>query len=300
MGPGEVGVAEAGGEGPEEEALRAVSLPLAEMPGGTRIGSLIHAVFEGVDFTARDLGAEMTSALDDELAWSHIDVGPTDAVVAGLVNAVETPLGPLAGDVRLRDIGRADRLDELGFELPLVGGDSPAGDLTLAAIATLLDAYVGPDDVLAGYADRLREPGLTHHLRGFLTGSIDAVLRLRTAGGPSRFVVVDYKTNWLSGDEVPSAWDYRPRALATAMQRAHYPLQALLYAVALHRFLRWRLPSYEPDLNLAGVLYLFLRGMTGTEVPRVAGQPCGVFAWRPPAGLVAALSDLFDRGEMPA
>ena len=30
------------------------------------------------------------------------------------------------------------------------------------------------------------------------------------------------------------------------MLRAHYPLQALLYAVALHRYLRWRQPGYDP------------------------------------------------------
>ena len=34
------------------------------------------------------------------------------------------------------------------------------------------------------------------------------------------------------------------------MAAAHYPLQALLYAVALHRYLRWRLPSYDPDAHL--------------------------------------------------
>ena len=67
------------------------------------------------------------------------------------------------------------------------------------------------------------------------------------------------------------------------MEHAHYPLQALLYAVALHRYLRWRLPGYYPDVNLAGVLYLFLRGMAGPGAPRVDGVPCGVFAWRPPA-----------------
>jgi exodeoxyribonuclease V beta subunit len=37
--------------------------------------------------------------------------------------------------------------------------------------------------------------------------------------------------------------------------------------------------------------------MTGAEVPRVSGAPCGVFAWRPPAELVTALSDVLDRGE---
>src|SRR5437588_735197 len=57
--------------------------------------------------------------------------------------------------------------------------------------------------------------------------------------------------------------------MAEAMQRAHYPLQALLYTVALHRYLRWRLRGYDPDRNLAGVLYLFLRGMAGADTPRL-------------------------------
>ena len=47
------------------------------------------------------------------------------------------------------------------------------------------------------------------------------------------------------------------------MTHSHYGLQALLYTVALHRYLRWRLPGYSAERNLAGVLYLFLRGMTG-------------------------------------
>jgi exodeoxyribonuclease V beta subunit len=71
------------------------------------------------------------------------------------------------------------------------------------------------------------------------------------------------------------------------MRRAHYSLQALLYLAALHRYLRWRLAGYDPDRHLAGVAYLFLRGMTG--------EPgAGVFAWRPPGALVSALSDVLD------
>jgi exodeoxyribonuclease V beta subunit len=181
----------------------------------------------------------------------------------------------------------------LGFELPLVGGDAPVAELGLDALAGVLDAHVGSDDPLVGYASRLRDPLMVQQLRGYLTGSLDAVLRIP---GP-QFVVVDYKTNWLGGEgEDLSAWHYRPEALAAAMQRAHYPLQALFYVVALHRYLRWRLPGYSPDEHLAGVLYLFLRGMTGASVPRVDGQPCGVFAWRPSAALVTEVSDLFDRG----
>ena len=138
---------------------------------------------------------------------------------------------------------------------------------------------------------------LRRRLRGFLNGSLDLVLRLVDDGGTPRFAVVDYKTNWLGvqGEEL-TAWHYRPDSLTVAMHHAHYPLQALFYVVALHRYLRWRLPGYRPGDHLAGVLYLFLRGMTGAAVPRVDGHPCGVFSWSPPPALVVAVSDLLDTG----
>jgi exodeoxyribonuclease V beta subunit len=154
--------------------------------------------------------------------------------------------------------------------------------------------------VLAGYADRLDDPSLQPVLRGYLAGSIDLVLRFGRDGdgGAGRFAIVDYKTNWLGteGEEL-SAWHYRPAALAEEMQRAHYPLQALLYTAAFHRYLRWRIRDYDPRRHLAGILYLFVRGMGGAATPRVDEQPCGVFAWCPPPALVEALSDLLDGGD---
>jgi exodeoxyribonuclease V beta subunit len=130
-----------------------------------------------------------------------------------------------------------------------------------------------------------------------LTGSIDLVMRLRDDSGIERCALADYKTNWLAppGEEL-SAWHHRPAALRAEMTRAHYGLQALLYTVALHRYLRWRLAGYDPAVNLAGVLYLFVRGMVGPETPLVDGNSCGVFAWQPTPGLVVALSDVLDRG----
>jgi exodeoxyribonuclease V beta subunit len=85
--------------------------------------------------------------------------------------------------------------------------------------------------------------------------------------------------------------------MARAMREAHYPLQALLYSVALHRFLRWRQPGYDPSVHLGGVLYLFLRGMCGPGTPVVDGTPHGVFPWRPPAALVEDLSALLHGGD---
>jgi exodeoxyribonuclease V beta subunit len=69
-------------------------------------------------------------------------------------------------------------------------------------------------------------------------------------------------------------------------------LQALLYAVALHRYLRWRVPGYDPARHLGGAGYLFVRGMAGKSTPVVDGNPHGVFSWQVPAGLVSSLSSL--------
>jgi exodeoxyribonuclease V beta subunit len=275
------------------DELRAVPSLLAEMPVGVEVGTLVHRVFESLDFAAGDLDGELVAQVAAAQARRRVELGDLAGVVAGLRAAIETPLGPMAGGIALRDVVRADRLDELDFELPLVGGDDPSGPaLTLSAIAEVLRVHSEPGDPLAGYAERLLDPRLRSSVRGYLAGSIDLVVRLD--GG--RFAVVDYKTNWLAlpGEDL-TAWHHRPAALSGEMTHSHYGLQALLYTVALHRYLRWRLPGYSAERNLAGVLYLFVRGMTGPETPVVDGVPCGVFTWQPSAALVEALSDVLDR-----
>jgi exodeoxyribonuclease V beta subunit len=188
-------------------------------------------------------------------------------------------------------------LAELGFEYPLAGGDRTNAEVTVSMVGPLLRSHLAPSDPLASYPDLLDDPTLASQvLRGYLTGSIDAVLRIRHDDQQSRYLVVDYKTNWLGSldRETLTLGDYTPARMAEAMMSAHYPLQALLYAVAVHRMLRWRQPGYDPAVHLGGVLYLFVRGMAGPETPRVAGVPCGVFSWRPPPRLVVELSALLD------
>jgi exodeoxyribonuclease V beta subunit len=276
----------------DQAALMAVPSLLSDMPAGTRVGTLLHEVFETTDFSVSDLPEELSARVADARRRRTVDVGDRMVLVEGLRAAIETPLGPLVGDRRLRDLAPVDRRDELAFELPLVGGDRPEGELTLSAIAAVLRDHVASDDPLGGYAERLADPMLKADLRGYLTGTIDLVARID--GG---YAIMDYKSNRLAAaGEALTAWHHRPEALAEEMQRSHYALQALLYAVALHRYLRWRQPGYDADRDRPVLLYLFLRGMTGPGTPRVDDAPCGVFAWRPPAGLVPALSDVLDRG----
>ncbi len=237
--------------------------------------------------------AELAAQVDAAAALRKLDTGDPGTVVAALHAALQTPLGSIVGDIRLADVRPADRLDELEFELPLAGGDDPSGRLTLTAIAAVLRENLPAHEPMASYAARLEDPLLRATVRGFLTGSIDLVVRLP---GP-RFAIVDYKTNWLGPPGAALTLShYRPAALAAEMSRAHYGLQALLYTVALHRYLRWRLAGYDPERHLGAVLYLFLRGMAGADTPAVDGARCGVFGWRPPGALVHALSEVLDRG----
>ena len=107
--------------------------PLGSAPVGVDFGTFVHTVFEATDFAAPDLDAELAERFAGAQSRRALDLGgESDRVVQGLRAAIETPLGPIAGGLRLRDVARTDRLDELEFELPLAGGDSPAGRLTLS------------------------------------------------------------------------------------------------------------------------------------------------------------------------
>jgi exodeoxyribonuclease V beta subunit len=283
-----------------------IASPMADLPSGATFGSLVHAVLETADPRAADLAAELERRVSDHLMWWPVDVAP-DELAAALVPMHDTPLGSLAADLTLRQIGLPDRLRELDFEIPLAGGDLGAGtvpDVHLADVGQLLREHLEAGDPLAPYADRLIAPGLgSQSLRGYLSGSIDAVLRVPAGPATSghRFVVVDYKTNRLGEVErALTAADYGPEQLTQAMLHSDYPLQALLYSVVLHRFLRWRQPGYNPERHLGGVLYLYVRGMCGADTPVTDGHRAGVFSWWPPSELVAALSDLLDRGRRAA
>jgi len=265
--------------------------PMAALPMGAAFGTLVHAVLEHADPHAGDLAEELRRQVHEQLRWSPVPVDAAD-LAAALVPLHHTPLGPLAPGITLADVGLQDRLRELDFEFPLAGGDvRGSSELRLRDLAPLLRRHLAPDDPLRPYAERLETPLLGDQpLRGYLSGSVDVVLRL----ADGRFLIADYKTNFLG----PNADDYT--GLAEAMLHSHYPLQALLYSVVVHRYLRWRLPGYEPEHHLGGVLYLYLRGMCGPQTPVVDGHPAGVFSWRPPAELITALSELLDGARVEA
>jgi exodeoxyribonuclease V beta subunit len=114
--------------------------------------------------------------------------------------------------------------------------------------------------------------------------------------------VADWKSNWLgrkgSQGEVVACGpaDYNQTAMAELMARSHYPLQAHLYLVALHRYLLWRLPGYNPTEHLGGYAYVFLRGVPPAVEGPEAGVP-GVLVDTPPLERLFALDALLRDGQ---
>ncbi|MCK0440753.1 UvrD-helicase domain-containing protein [Gordonia alkaliphila] len=252
------------------------------LPFGAGFGTLVHEVLEHVDTSAPDLAAHVRLRTAEGALLRGVDLD-VDQLARALYAVLTTPLGFGAGGfgdedaADLASIAPRDRLAELDFELPLA-----APGFTLAEIGELMALHLPDDDPLRPYAEIV--PTVSgERFRGFLTGSIDSVLRLRDG----RFAVVDYKTNRLRPGEL-MVEDFDTAAMAEEMMAAHYPLQALLYSVALHRYLRWRLPDYAPGTHLGPIQYQFVRGMAGPDTP----PGCGVFEWRLPPALVADLSDL--------
>ena len=99
-----------------------VPSPMADLPAGAKFGTLVHAVLETADPFAADLVAELEAQIREHSVWWPVDVPAAD-LAAAMVPMHDTPLGPLADGVTLRQIGLKDRMREVDFEFPLAGGD---------------------------------------------------------------------------------------------------------------------------------------------------------------------------------
>ena len=290
---------------------------LADVPGGTRFGTFVHSVLEQLAFNSPTLDTDIRALVLESAAREGLDLGvetPRDTtlhdIIAGLVAAVRTPLGPLFGGRTLADFDPRDRLPELTFDMPIA---SATGTMTAGTIGEVLLANLSRTDPVRPFAASLAGEFARFDISGWMNGSIDGVFRVPADDTPGndthgndtpgsnehRYVIVDYKTNRL---HQPGAADpvaaYHPKLLIPAMEHSRYPLQALLYSVALHRYLRWRLgPAYDPAKHLGGTAYLFVRGMVGPNTPVVRGVAHGVFSWHPPAGAIIALDRLFAEGQ---
>jgi exodeoxyribonuclease V beta subunit len=250
---------------------------LASAPGGTRFGTTVHRILERCDFAGSDLATELEDRCRIELLHRGLDITPQQLARA-LTEVLDTPLSGPGQLPPLRQLGRADRLDELDFHIPL-------GRVTAQQLASQLAEHLDDGDPALPWARMVAGGVLPVEAEGRLTGSIDLVARF----GPDQQVwLADYKTNRLGPTNGAD-----PREVLDVMDHAHYWLQATLYLVATHRYLRWRRPDYQPDRHMLGAAYLFVRAMT----PSVPGS--GVVWWRPSTAALEAVDAALAAGDAP-
>ena len=257
--------------------------PLAPFPRGAQAGDCLHRILEQLDY-CQPLEAQ-AELVERELQRAGIAEQHGEAVLLGLEQLRHTPLGGPCDNFTLAQLERGARLNEMNFDLPLGLVRSP--DLA-RPFADHPEGWFG-----AAYAGELAQ--LNVESQGFLTGSIDLVFRQG-----ERWWVADWKSNWLGErDDLGQPLHCGPRhygvaAMAELMAANHYPLQAHLYLVALHRYLRWRLPGYRPEQHLGGYVYVFLRGVPG---PTTASAVPGMFVEQPPLARLLQLDQAL--GGMP-
>lgn len=280
--------------------------PLAGFPRGTGPGEALHRILERLDYRHSASDPEARAVIEQELDRAGLALELADALSEGLEQLWRTPFGGGLGRFRLADLPLSARLNEMNFDLPLAQPHPAAGadgaEPNRVRAAGLARCFAQHPGGLFGrdYARQLA--GLEIASRGFLTGSIDLVFRQG-----ERWWVVDWKSNWLGERDASGAAiacgpaHYSEAAMAALMARSHYPLQAHLYLVALHRYLAWRLPQYNPEQHLGGYAYVFLRGAPGATAEAVAiaeagGAVPGLLVEQPPLQRLLALDTQLREG----
>ena len=265
---------------------------LFAMPASAEFGTLVHEVLEKVNFTSPTLKDDLLETINGygRETLRNIDV---ENLAQGLFDSLDTPLDPLVSGFKLTELDARDRLAEMDFHFSLAKSGVSAEFIALAAATDNSSIFQKYFELLA---QKWHSDG-GRGIAGLMTGSIDALFRVK-ADGRSKYFVVDYKSNRLHTPkgEVPHS-AYEVEAMTRAMEEHHYPLQAMFYCVALHRFLSTRVSDYNIDRDLGGAGYLFVRGMIGSETPLVDKTRNGVLAWRPSTDSILKVSSLLGGDE---
>ena len=236
---------------------------------GNRFGVALHAAFEHVDFSAwrhwREGVAAPAGQADiiadalREQAYPSGDVADGVALCTRLIGHTLTV--PLPEAVRLCDLPSDAHRSEIEFQFSLHATH-------VDALLQLLHAH--------GIVRDRQGFGTRQRLDGLMTGLID--LTYQHAG---KWYVLDYKSNRLPA--------YDAATLQNAMAHSEYDLQAVIYTLALHRWLRFKFgDDYNYARDFGGIRYLFCRGLDAAS-----GDSAGIVAQRFAPELIAALDVLF-------
>ena len=261
---------------------------------------------------------------------SKEDLNTLEQLTIELWTMTHSPLGGLFDDqCALASFAPQDVMHEMEFNFPILQGKQTQGSIKFGAFKkafaigieeqvelevdqSMLGIMKAQNEALTGYQDG-------RELSGLMTGSIDLCFRKEILGHDqvmrSVYFIADYKSNYVTlTSKEEELFDqymaYHPSHLGYYMIKSNYHLQAHLYLVALHRYLKQRIRDYDYDLHVGGYYYLFVRGMIGesalipNETKTIQHQfsaqthlspALGSVYYKPPKARIEALSKCFTK-----
>ena len=233
---------------------------------GAHTGNFLHDILEHVDFAAPDWQKALKWPM---LKYGELPLGfSKEQLIHWLEDIFATPLLVFTSETEhhfcLSDLYPQKCLREAEFYFPLHKAS------TVKLMALLSSHRDNAKNVLSGdfLAVNKRRADVTlpvlSSLKGMMHGFIDLIFEHQ-----GKYYICDYKSNHL-GDDFEA---YAPTLLQQNIEKHNYDLQYLIYALALHRYLKNTLVDYDADSHFGGVYYLYLRGMTSDPKNR----QCGVY-----------------------
>ncbi|MDR2223932.1 MAG: UvrD-helicase domain-containing protein [Flavobacteriaceae bacterium] len=228
-----------------------------DLTKGITTGNLIHNLFEYLDFTNPK---QWNQVIEHSIAqYAPAKSKQYQEILSEFVSHILTTTIEIENTVlQLDKIPTNKKVNELEF------------DFMVQNIQLDRFKYIENKAVQISYID-------TPQLYGILNGLIDLVFEWE-----GKYYILDWKTNHLGN----RCEDYTTHKLQEAMTGNNYHLQYCIYTVALTKFLRSKIPNFDYDTHVGGVIYLFVRGMR-------KGQDTGIFTNRLSKEDVITLENLF-------
>ncbi|RKG47887.1 exodeoxyribonuclease V subunit beta [Acinetobacter cumulans] len=226
------------------------------------------ATRDGFIQQAQQLGS--SPALDQPKSTSFYQNIGFGVLVEGMQNEIlyalmtqwtqEVVNTPLHADFSLSQLSTDSHLPEFPFQLSL--SDRPVQIKKIQQLFTQAGISI----------EALNEANSAR----YLIGAIDLVYF-----DGQRYHIADYKSNFLG----KAQQEYTLSEIRRNMSSSSYWLQAAIYLLALHRYLKVQLQDYDIAQHLGGASYLYLRGMNGDA-------NYGVCHWQPTADFIQKLDEI--------
>jgi len=228
---------------------------IIELPRGAHTGNVIHDLLENIPFKYLAKNTDISLQREKSCLRYGLKTDNPELINLLLKTTVNTLLSLNDAHFSLKDLKEDQCLKEMPFYLTMKKMDVSLINQILKDCPTY-------------------QPLSEKTMSGFLTGFIDLICEYQ-----GKYFIIDYKSNGLES--------YDTKSLTQAMREHNYGLQYWIYTLVLHQYLKHRLPNYDYQKHMGGVMYLFVRGMDENI------ENSGVYQAKPKLEMIEQLAELF-------